>query len=68
MPAVMMRQLDALYTIMERTADADIFRVLMDQAEMIQRANLASVLEASQQTDVERRYGAVASLYARLSS
>ncbi len=67
MPALLMRQLDALTAIMEQTTDADQARVLMDQAAMIQRANLESVSEESDRADVERRYSAVASVYARLN-
>jgi hypothetical protein len=46
MPAVMIRQLDAL-TIMEQTTDAKAKRagVLMDHASMIERANIESVPE-----------------------
>jgi uncharacterized membrane protein len=67
MPALMIRQLDALTTIMEQTTDADQARVLMDQAAMIQRANLESVPDESDRADVERRYSALAALYARLN-
>ena len=56
MPAVMIRQLDALTTIMEQTTDATRIQVLMDQAAMIQRANAESVPEESDRADVERRY------------
>jgi len=67
MPALLMRQLEALTAITEQTADADQARVLMDQAAMIQRANLESVPEESDRADVERRYNDVARAYARLS-
>jgi len=66
MPALLMRQLEALTAIMEQTTDADQARVLMDQAAMIQRANLESVPEESDRADVERRYSDVAKVYARL--
>ena len=39
----------------------------MDEATMIQRANLQSVPEAFDRAAVERRFSAVASAYARLS-
>ncbi len=68
MPALLMRQLEALTAIMEQTIDAEQARVLMDQAAMIQRANLESVPEEADQADVERRYDAVASVYARLAA
>lgn len=67
MPALLMRQLEALKAIMEQTTDPEHARVLMDQAAMIQRANLESVPEASDRADVESRYDAVAGVYARLS-
>jgi hypothetical protein len=39
----------------------------MDQAAMIQRANLESVPEESDRADVENRYSAAARVYARLT-
>ncbi len=68
MPAVMMRQLDALKAVMEQTTDSGHRRVLMEQAEMIQRANLQSVAEAADQRDVALRYDAVAGVYAPLDT
>ncbi|KAA2253970.1 DUF2254 domain-containing protein [Solihabitans fulvus] len=59
MPAVMIRQLDALAKIMEQTRDSEQSQVLLDQAAMIQRANLATVPEESDRADVERRYNAL---------
>jgi uncharacterized membrane protein len=67
MPALMIRMLDALTTIMEQTTDADQARVLMGQAAMIQRANLETVPEQCDRADVERRYSALVALYARLN-
>ncbi|MCV7089301.1 DUF2254 domain-containing protein [Mycobacterium interjectum] len=67
MPAVMIRQLDALTTIMEQATDRQRARVLMDQAAMIQRANAESVPEESDRTDVDRRYVALRALYERLN-
>jgi uncharacterized membrane protein len=67
MPAVLMRQLEALKAIMEQTTDPDQARLLMDEAAMIQRANLESVPEEFDRVAVERRFSAVASVYARLS-
>jgi uncharacterized membrane protein len=66
MPALLMRQLEALRAIMEQTTDIDHARILMDEAEMIQRANLESVPEESDRIAVERRFSAVASAYARV--
>jgi uncharacterized membrane protein len=67
MPALLIRQLESLKAIMEQTTDPDHARVLMDEAAMIQRANLESVPEASDRADVESRYNAVAAVYARLT-
>jgi len=67
MPALLIRLLDSLKAIMEQITDADQSRVLMDQAAMIQRANLESVPEESDRADVESHYNTVASVYARLS-
>jgi uncharacterized membrane protein len=66
MPAVMIRQLDALTTIMEQTTEIEQARVLMDQASMIMRANSDSVREKSDRADVQRRYTAFAGVYDRL--
>ena len=68
MPALLMRLLEALKAIMEQTTDPHQARVLMDEAEMIQRANLESVYEKFDRAAVERRYSAVASVYAGLST
>jgi uncharacterized membrane protein len=67
MPALLMRQLEAIKAIMEQTTDPDQARLLMDEAAMIQRANLESVPEEFDRVAVERRFSAVASVYARLS-
>ncbi len=68
MPAVMIRQLDALTTIMEQTTDRQRAYVLMDQAVMIQRANVESVPEESDRADVYRRYATLKALYDRLNA
>jgi uncharacterized membrane protein len=67
MPAVMIRQLDALTTIMEQTTDLQRAQVLIHQAAMIQRANVESVPDESDRADVDRRYVALRALYDRLS-
>jgi Predicted membrane protein (DUF2254) len=59
MPAVMIRQLDALAKIMEQTSDAGQSRVLIEQAAMIHRSCVATVPEESDRADVERRYEAL---------
>jgi uncharacterized membrane protein len=68
MPAVMIRQLEALTTIMEQTTDPKRAAVLMDQAVMIQRANVESVPEESDRADVDRRYTALTALYNQLNT
>jgi uncharacterized membrane protein len=64
MPAVLIRQLDALYKIMA-VAPASRSQVLLDQAAMIQRVNLRTVPEATDQADVTARYEALLALSAR---
>jgi uncharacterized membrane protein len=66
MPAVMIRQLDALSKIMEQTAKPELRQVLLDQAAMIQRANMRSVPENADRQDVQRRYDALLGLHDRL--
>ena len=56
MPAVMIRQLEALAKIMAETSSAGQRRVLLDQAAMIQRASERSVPEKADRDDVRRRY------------
>lgn len=63
MPAVMIRQLDALTTIMEQTTDPERAQVLMDQAAMIERANAGSVPDESDRADIDRRYVALRAVY-----
>ena len=67
MPALLIRQLEALKAIMEQTTDHDQARALMHEATMIQRANLESVPEEFDRAAVESRFSAVASAYARLN-
>jgi uncharacterized membrane protein len=59
MPAVMIRQLEALTKIMAETSNAGQRRVLLDQAAMIVRASERSVPEKADRDDVQRRYEAV---------
>ncbi|HEY5359085.1 MAG TPA: DUF2254 domain-containing protein [Streptosporangiaceae bacterium] len=56
MPAVMIRQLDTLTKIMAETSGPAQRRVLLEQADMIQRASERSVPEAADRADVRRRY------------
>jgi uncharacterized membrane protein len=59
MPAVMIRQLDALGKVMTYTTSDDQRAALLDQAEMILRASEESVPEKSDRDDVRRRYDVV---------
>jgi uncharacterized membrane protein len=62
MPAIMIRQLDALAKIVEQTPDRTRRTVLIRQAEAIQRTNLATVADTSDRDDVTRRYETVTAL------
>lgn len=55
MPAIMIRQLDALGQVMDRTSAQERRQVLLDQAAMIERSVLDSVAEQSDREDVLRR-------------
>ncbi len=65
MPAVMIRQLDALRKIMERAATQQDRELLLGQAAMIERLSLASVDEESDRADIQRSYEAVLGAAAR---
>jgi uncharacterized membrane protein len=62
MPAVMIRQLDAIAKVMAYTSTAEQREVLLEQAEMILRASEESVPEAADRADVRRRYDALRSV------
>jgi uncharacterized membrane protein len=64
MPAVLIRQLDALYKVMA-AAPADRSQILLDQADMIQRVNLRTVPEEADQADITARYDALLKLHAK---
>ncbi len=64
MPAVMIRQLDALARIMERTTSAADRQVLLDQAAMIERLSAATVDEPADRADITRAYNRVLSAHA----
>jgi uncharacterized membrane protein len=53
--------------MMTETTDAGQRRLLLDQAEMIQRASERSVAEASDRADVRRRFEAVLAAEAALA-
>jgi uncharacterized membrane protein len=65
MPAVMIRQLDALAIVMSYTSHAEQREVLLEQAEMILRASEESVPEEADRADVRARYDAVLDSAAR---
>jgi len=59
MPAVMIRQLDALTKIMAHTTSEEQRNVLWEQAEMLMRSCAESVPEPSDRADVVHRYEAM---------
>jgi uncharacterized membrane protein len=62
MPAVMIRQLDALARIMERTTVPPDRQVLLDQAAMIERLSAGTVDEPRDRADISRAYQRVVSI------
>jgi uncharacterized membrane protein len=56
MPAVMIRQLEALTKVVEYTTTPEQRQVLLAQAEMIHRSSLASLPEPQDVADVKREY------------
>ena len=62
MPAIMIRQLDAIAKVIEQVPDRRRRTALIRQAEAIQRSNLATVADPSDRDDVTQRYEAVLSL------
>ena len=68
MPAVMIRQLEALAMIMTETTSEGQRRVLLEQAAMIDRASERSVPEAADRADVRRRYEAILTVESRLAA
>ena len=67
MPAVMIRQLEALTTITGHTTDIAHARVLLDQATMIWRAGAETLVEESARARMQRRYTALVDVFNRLS-
>jgi uncharacterized membrane protein len=68
MPAVMIRQLDALAKIMERTTGPQDRQVLLDQAAMIERLSAATVDEEADRRDIRRAYQGVLDVHAELTA
>ncbi len=64
MPAVLIRQLDALAKIMERATAPEDRQVVLDQAAMIERLSAASVDEAADRANVQRAYQRVLDVHA----
>ena len=59
MPAVMIRQLEALTKIMQHTTGVEQRQLLLEQAAMIHRASVESVPEASDVADVQHEHDEV---------
>jgi uncharacterized membrane protein len=59
MPAVMIRQLDALAKIADHTSDAQQRALLLAQAAMILQSSEESIPEPADRADVRRQYDAV---------
>jgi uncharacterized membrane protein len=68
MPAVMIRQLDALAKIMERALAPDDRAVLLEQAAMIDRLSTATVDEEADRADVRRAYQRVLDVHEGLAA
>jgi uncharacterized membrane protein len=68
MPAVLIRQLDALAKIMERTTGTADRQVLLDQAAMIDRLSAATVDEESDRRDVRAAYQRILDVHAALAA
>jgi uncharacterized membrane protein len=66
MPAVTMRQLEALARIMEFSSTDEQRRVLLRQADMLLRASEEAIPEANDRLDVRARYDAVVATMRRL--
>ena len=59
MPAVMIRQLEALTKIMDHTTEREHRVLLLNQAEMVYSAGVESVPEPADLADVKREYDEV---------
>jgi uncharacterized membrane protein len=68
MPAIMIRELEALTRIMTETTSDGQRRVLLEQAAMIDRASERSVPEAADRADIRRRYEAILTMESRLTA
>jgi uncharacterized membrane protein len=68
MPAIIIRQLDAVAQIMTETSSPGQRRVLLDQADMIQRASERSVPEEADRADVRRSFETVLMIETQLAN
>jgi uncharacterized membrane protein len=68
MPAIMIRQLDALARIMMETTGPGQRRVLLEEAGMIERASERSISEEADRADVRRSFEAVLQVDAWLAA
>jgi uncharacterized membrane protein len=68
MPAVLIRQLEALEKIIDDTTLSEQRELLLEQATMIYRASEESVQEPSDRADVKRQYDDVAAAAARIGT
>jgi uncharacterized membrane protein len=67
MPAVMIRQLEALTKIMDHTTSAEQRELLLEQAAMIFQSSEESIPEPADRADVRREYDEVLSAAARMA-
>jgi uncharacterized membrane protein len=65
MPAVLIRQLDSLATIIDRTQTEEQRELLLEQAQMIYTAAEESIPEPADRADVKRAYDEVLEAAAR---
>ncbi|MGH3404458.1 MAG: hypothetical protein ACRDRJ_18430 [Streptosporangiaceae bacterium] len=68
MPAVMIRQFETLTKIMAETSGRAQRRVLLEQAEMIQRTSERTVPEAADRADIRRAYEEVLAAADRMTT
>jgi uncharacterized membrane protein len=68
MPAVMIRQLDALAKILAQTNLPERRQLLIAQADMIHRASLTSVPEEADRDDIQRHYQALLDLLGQVAA
>lgn len=64
MPAIMIRQLEALAKIIEQTPNRSRRTILLRQAEAIERLNAATVADPEDRADVTRRYRVIIDMIA----